>query len=82
MSQKSNKSLNIFALGPNVRNRTPSNVNESPFMKYERLLSRKEKGLIIGLIVLLLLGVIFFLHWKDIINIPFLPESTKQHPKK
>lgn len=46
MSQKSNKSLNIFALGPNVRNRTPSNFNEPPFMKYKRLLSKKEKGLI------------------------------------
>ena len=77
---KSNNSLNLFALGPAERMEY-RHTSESPFMKYKRLLSRKEKGQIIVLIVLLVLGFVFLLHWKDIINIPFLPESTKQHPK-
>lgn len=74
-----NKSLSLFALGPSLPNNSTSSNNNSPFMKYQRLLTRNEKLGIGILILILILSVVFFLHWKNIINIPFLPASTKQH---
>ena len=74
-------SPDIFALAGSLKNKTPSSLNYSPIFAYRRLLTRNEKIGMFILFLLVVLGVVFILHWKDIINIPFLPPSTKQHQK-
>ena len=80
-NNSTNPPYNIFALAQN-RNKTPSSIPYSPIFKYTRLLTRNEKIGISVLSLIIILGIVFFLHWKDIINLPFLPPSTKQHPEK
>lgn len=80
-SKKTSPDIFALAQNRNMGYKTPSSVNNSPIFAYTRLLTRNEKIGIFILFLLVVLGVVFILHWKDIINIPFLPPSTKQHPK-
>ena len=80
-NSKNSPDFFTLAQNRNMGYKTPSSLPYNPIFKYKRLLSRNEKIVIAFLILILILGVIYFLHWKDIINIPFLPPSTKQHPE-
>ena len=90
MSHKKNDTiLNTFK---NEFFPSPSSLSneKSPIFSYNSLLKAHKKiyknknknRIILFIILILILGVIYFLHWKDIINLPFLPPSTKQHPEK
>lgn len=80
-SKKTSPDFFALAQNRNMGYKTPSSLPYNPIYEYTRLLTRNEKIGIFILFLLVVLGVVFILHWKDIINIPFLPPSTKQHPK-
>ena len=89
MSSKKNNNSFKNEYFPSI---SPLSSEKSPIFSLNLLLTAHKKYyknknknriiLFIIFIILITFGLVIFLHWKNIINIPFLPASTKQHPEK